>query len=108
MRLNRSSNRDMRPTLSYFICATPRSGSTLLADGLFFTRIAGQPQEYFEENWEKAWIRRLGITSDLDYFHKVLTQVTPNGVFGSKVFWFQLEFIAKKLSRALGQTEPDL
>jgi len=34
--------------LSYFVCATPRSGSTLLCHLLDETGIAGHPEEYFE------------------------------------------------------------
>ncbi|MEA2347744.1 MAG: trehalose 2-sulfotransferase [Thermoleophilaceae bacterium] len=36
------------PTASYLICATPRSGSTLLCEALSSTEIAGRPDEYFE------------------------------------------------------------
>ncbi len=36
------------PTRSYLVCATPRSGSTLLCDLLDQTGIAGHPEEYFE------------------------------------------------------------
>ena len=36
------------PRLSYLICATPRSGSTLLCDALGGTGIAGCPAEHFE------------------------------------------------------------
>jgi LPS sulfotransferase NodH len=35
-------------TSSYLVCATPRSGSTLLCEGLKATGIAGRPEEYFE------------------------------------------------------------
>ena len=38
----------MQPLNSYLICATPRSGSTLLCEALTNTGIAGSPQEYFE------------------------------------------------------------
>ena len=38
----------MRPELSYLICATPRSGSTLLCAALDDTGIAGHPEEHFE------------------------------------------------------------
>src|SRR5947207_1411569 len=38
----------MPPTLSYLVCATPRSGSTLLCHLLDQTGIAGHPEEYFE------------------------------------------------------------
>jgi trehalose 2-sulfotransferase len=36
------------PTRSYLVCATPRSGSTLLCKALAQTGIAGRPEEYFE------------------------------------------------------------
>lgn len=38
----------VRPTRSYLVCATPRSGSTLLCDLLERTGVAGHPGEYFE------------------------------------------------------------
>ena len=38
----------MRPRRSYLVCATPRSGSTLLCHLLDRTGIAGHPEEYFE------------------------------------------------------------
>ena len=38
----------MTPTLSYLVCATPRSGSTLLCQLLDETGLAGHPEEYFE------------------------------------------------------------
>jgi LPS sulfotransferase NodH len=38
----------MRPTRSYLVCATPRSGSTLLCDLLAGTGVAGRPEEYFQ------------------------------------------------------------
>ena len=33
---------------SYLVCATPRSGSTLLCEALKGTGVAGRPEEYFE------------------------------------------------------------
>jgi len=38
----------MKPMLSYVVCATPRSGSTLLCHALDQTGVAGHQQEYFE------------------------------------------------------------
>jgi LPS sulfotransferase NodH len=38
----------VRPTASYLVCATPRSGSTLLCHLLSATGVAGRPEEYFE------------------------------------------------------------
>lgn len=38
----------INPMLSYLVCATPRSGSTLLCHALDQTGVAGHPEEYFE------------------------------------------------------------
>lgn len=46
------------PTRSYLVCATPRSGSTLLCEGLESTGLAGRPREYFEELKETGVPRR--------------------------------------------------
>lgn len=46
------------PTRSYLVCATPRSGSTLLCESLMETGVAGRPREYFEELKETGVPRR--------------------------------------------------
>src|ERR1700750_2530266 len=38
----------MTPQRSYLVCATPRSGSTLVCHALSETGVAGRPEEYFE------------------------------------------------------------
>jgi len=38
----------MQPDRSYIVCATPRSGSTLVCHALGETGVAGRPEEYFE------------------------------------------------------------
>jgi LPS sulfotransferase NodH len=38
----------MQPSRSYLVCATPRSGSTLVCHALAETGVAGRPEEYFE------------------------------------------------------------
>jgi trehalose 2-sulfotransferase len=48
----------MQPCSSYLICATPRSGSTLLCEALTNTGIAGHPKEYFEALKDTALPRR--------------------------------------------------
>jgi trehalose 2-sulfotransferase len=46
------------PRRSYLVCATPRSGSTLLCETLGATGVAGVPGEYFEELKETGVPRR--------------------------------------------------
>jgi LPS sulfotransferase NodH len=41
-----------RPKCSYLVCATPRSGSTLLCKALEATGVAGHPEEFFEAKRE--------------------------------------------------------
>jgi trehalose 2-sulfotransferase len=48
----------MQPRSSYLICATPRSGSTLLCEALGNTGLAGHPKEYFEALKETGLPRR--------------------------------------------------
>jgi LPS sulfotransferase NodH len=53
------------PKASYLICATPRSGSTLLCDALAGTGIAGRPEEHFEVLLETGQPRQ-----PRDYFQR--------------------------------------
>jgi len=46
------------PRRCYLVCATPRSGSTLLCEGLERTGVAGRPREYFEALKETGVPRR--------------------------------------------------
>ncbi len=57
----------MPPHRSYLVCATPRSGSTLLCESLNNTGIAGHPKEYFEALKDTGLPRRpLEYFTDLD------------------------------------------
>jgi trehalose 2-sulfotransferase len=48
----------VEPRRSYLVCATPRSGSTLLCESLLETGVAGRPREYFEALKETGMPRR--------------------------------------------------
>lgn len=95
--------------LSYVICTSPRSGSTLFAEALTSTGVAGRPDEFFDVHDEiEATIRkRFNAASDSleDYLGKVL-QLSPtdNGVFGWKAHWHQFENFWRRL---LGVPLPD-
>lgn len=96
----------MKPDLSYFICATPRSGSTLLCEALRNTGIAGVPDEYFGpmhvERWNKIW----GTKDKKDYLQRVLaTGTTANGVFGCKLMGLYWDHFTAYLGKA-AQVEP--
>jgi trehalose 2-sulfotransferase len=53
-----SSATHPQPRRSYLVCATQRSGSTLLCEGLESSGVAGRPREYFEELKETGMPRR--------------------------------------------------
>jgi trehalose 2-sulfotransferase len=48
----------VEPQRCYVVCATPRSGSTLLCEALESTGVAGRPREYFEQLKETGVPRR--------------------------------------------------
>jgi LPS sulfotransferase NodH len=74
----------------YFICASPRSGSTLLGQGLQDTFKAGRPVEYFNRGYVGSFLQRPGAT--IFRYVKAVKRAgsTDNGVFGAKVHWYQL------------------
>jgi LPS sulfotransferase NodH len=82
-------------THAYFICATPRTGSSLLLGLLDSTGVAGHPQAYFRSPDEVAWSERWGIPHASqhalgygDFVRAALAAGrTGNGVFGAKLMW---------------------
>lgn len=97
---------------SYPICATPRSGSTLLCGLLRSTGIAGRPESYFrlpdEQNWADRWQLARNPAGCFDYRDYVRAAVaegsTENGVFGARVMWGTMDEIVVRLRAAC----PDL
>src|SRR3954452_1542773 len=78
-------------TLSYMVCAIPRSGSSLLCELLGSTGVAGDPQEYFgplrmaslQEEWGVAGLDR--------YVGELRVRTSgANGLFGFKAHYTQL------------------
>ncbi|MEV0238209.1 Stf0 family sulfotransferase [Nonomuraea sp. NPDC050786] len=96
------------PIDSYFVCATPRTGSSLLLGLLESTRVAGRPQAYFREPDEPLWAERWGLRSAAGYDDYVRAALaagrTANGVFGAKLMWGTLDHVVAKL----GAVHPDL
>ena len=92
------------PERCYLVCATPRSGSTLLCNSLEAAGVAGRPREYFWELRSPEVLRLLPADSEMDrdaeraptwsrddYERHVAAALregtTPNGVFGAKLMW---------------------
>jgi LPS sulfotransferase NodH len=76
----------LRPTTSYIVCMTPRTGSSFLCECLALTGVAGRPAEHF---WREDGLdhrARYGVATYADVLDRVLELgSTPNGVFGLKV-----------------------
>lgn len=71
---------------SYWICTTPRSGSSLLSQLLSATAVAGRPAEYFWRDNEAAHQQQWNVSSYSGYLGRALSEgTTPNGVFGTKL-----------------------
>jgi LPS sulfotransferase NodH len=88
---------------TYLMLATPRSGSTLLGQGLQATGLAGDPREFFGHKmafWMERW-----RTPTLPTYAARLNQArsTPNGVFGAKLLYRQLLHL-----ESLARQDPEL
>jgi trehalose 2-sulfotransferase len=114
--------------ISYLVCATQRSGSTLLCELLRATEVAGVPDEYFERLRETGLPRQprqyfeepsLGDIAERlaptklgrrerpgefeAWFRYVIQRGTsPNGVFGAKMMWNYLEDFKTRMSELPG------
>jgi len=94
-------------TVTYAVCALPRSGSSLLCELLFSTERAGAPGEFFDAAMMKRFRERWGAESFEDYLGALRARKTgPNGVFGFKAHFFQLEAVFP--DRALEKAFPGL
>jgi trehalose 2-sulfotransferase len=114
--------------ISYLVCATQRSGSTLLCELLRATEVAGIPDEYFERLRGTGLVRqprqyfedpsvahiaeRLPATEPgrpeqpgefEAWFRYVLQRgTTPNGVFGAKMMWNYLDDFKMRMAELPG------
>jgi trehalose 2-sulfotransferase len=77
---------------AYVICATPRSGSTLLCDLLENTGVAGRPASYFRSESIPRWGHRLNvlIAEGCDFGCSYIDAVVKEGRGGTDIFGFRL------------------
>lgn len=80
---------------AYVICATPRTGSTLLCDLLRSTGAAGSPDSFFmrevASEWRRAWgLPDKGDMSDREFDRATLRAVIEAGKGGTAIFGLRL------------------
>lgn len=93
----------MHPRMSYLVCATPRSGSSLLCEVLDTSHVAGHPQEFFGEGFEPVWRERWGASDYRSYLGGAIEEgTTSNGVFGAKIMRSHLDDFLDRVREALG------
>lgn len=83
----------------YVICATPRSGSNLLADALRTSGGLGVPMEYLDDTAAEAALAQRWEAGDIaEYFaHLHARRTSDTGWFGLKVHWHQLQQFFERL-----------
>jgi LPS sulfotransferase NodH len=81
------------PARSYAVCATPRSGSTLLSEGLRALGGLGTPMEYFNVEVNVTPLRQRWGSDSVEAFVRDLYRfrTSREGVFGMKLHWQQVE-----------------
>lgn len=99
----------MNPKVSYIICATPRSGTTLLCDLLTATGVAGAPNSYFRRQdiprRAEAWGVSQSLQNDPEAFDRAYIDAAlregraGTDVFGLRLMWGTLAELSARLSR---------
>jgi LPS sulfotransferase NodH len=76
----------VNPSLCYWLCATPRSGSTTLCNALALTGAAGRPGEQLSPGNRQRALQEFAAQDFPELLERVQwTTTSPNGVFGLKV-----------------------
>jgi LPS sulfotransferase NodH len=123
------------PNRAYLVCATPRSGSTLLCELLRATGVAGRPREHFEVLRETGVPRQPREYFDGVHDFRVLDRLaslrppapgrdtetpeawwdriradgtTPNGVWGGKLMWGHVDDLVARARALPGLAGADL
>jgi len=95
------------PYGSLIICATPRTGSTLLCDLLKGTGVAGRPNAFYRRQSMPDFARQFGVsmpngdlTSDRAYLAAALREGTGDtGTFGFRLMWPTVPELSVTLDR---------
>ena len=100
------------PASSYILCATPRSGSTLLCDLLAATGVAGRPNSFYRRQSIPDYAESLGIDPALqgaDFERAYLAAIRRLGRGDTGTFGMRLmQENAPELAARLATLYPDL
>lgn len=97
--------------MSYLLCGTPRTGSTLLCSLLSSTGVAGRPESYFRQADQRMWAELFGVPmvgeSPADPVRFVAGAAsagsTPNGVFAARIMWGSMHGLVENLDQGRGE-----
>ncbi len=97
----------MKQKGAYIICATPRSGSTLLCDLLSATKVAGRPHSFFMSQFYSEWATYFGTSvtdwpSEHEFDREYLDAALQEGageseVFGMRLMWESVTDLCERL-----------
>jgi trehalose 2-sulfotransferase len=97
---------------SYIICATPRSGSTLLCDLLASTGVAGKPNSYYRNEDASDWAESWGVPQphqlhdaafERAYLSAMIREgASETGTFGLRIMWSSMADASRRLDAIEG------
>jgi LPS sulfotransferase NodH len=86
---------------AYIVAATPRTGSSLLCEGLSATGVAGVPNEVFAPDFRAMWRKQWRLDESVGmgaYVEAALRHATSsNGVTALKIQWMHVAPLAREL-----------
>lgn len=91
---------------AYIVCATPRSGSTLLCDLLSQTGVAGHPNSFYRQESVADFAAEWGVTlgEGVDFERRYLAAAIKAGtgdshILGLRVMWPSMPYLLEQLGR---------
>jgi LPS sulfotransferase NodH len=84
--------------VAYIVAATPRTGSSLLCEGLAATGVAGVPDEIFAPHLRELWYEKWSLSEPVSfsrYLEPALRYArSGNGVVAFKIHWMHVAELA--------------
>ena len=102
------------PGRGYVLCASPRSGSTLLCDLLRQTGSAGNPQSYFRPAAIPELAREWGLTLEMPNWDRSYVDAVREhgnagtGCFGMRIMWSDMAAFLERLRRLYPNVDSDV